>query len=99
VEGLDNLRPLLRTPDDSSWSIGHDVDVVDLSAMVAFPNPLQLLTDQELYDSQLMLALACGRNKAVTHNKHRTKACALFDVLALEAGNRGRPSPQWPYRA
>lgn len=66
---------------------------------IPLPNPFVNYTDEQLFDSQLMLELVCGRNKSTTRNKHRTHACALADILAIEAQNRGKPSPQPPFKA
>lgn len=62
-------------------------------------NPLQPLTDAQLFATQLALALACGRNKAVTKNKHRTHLCFLAQLLHDEAEHRGKSSPQPPFKA
>lgn len=68
-------------------------------ALIPFPNPLQNLSDEALYDAQLALELACGRNKAVTRDKHRTRLCTLAGILGLEADNRGKPQPTPPFKA
>jgi hypothetical protein len=62
-------------------------------------DPLSLLSDQQLFDTQLSVALACGRAKGSLRDKHRTRFCFLLSVLTVEAQKRGRPSPQPPYSA
>jgi hypothetical protein len=63
------------------------------------PNPLSNLTNDALYDVSLALYLACGRNKAVTKNKHKTHLCYLAGVLGVESDNRGQPKPHAPFKA
>lgn len=62
-------------------------------------NPLSQLTDQQLFDTQLTLILLCQRSKSALRQRHRTFVCGLTSILQLEADNRGKPSPQWPYKA
>jgi hypothetical protein len=62
-------------------------------------NPLSVLSDVELFDTQVMLALACGKARTVLKKKNREKLCFLFTVLVLEANNRGKPSPTPPFHA
>jgi hypothetical protein len=69
------------------------------SPPIPFPNPLQNLDDQDLFDTQLVLNLACGRNKSVTREKHRTHLCYLAGLLHIEADHRGKPSPTPPFKA
>ena len=66
---------------------------------IPFPNPLEELSDDELYATALVLHLACGKAKSVLRQKHRTYLCALIGPLQHEAINRGKPSPTPPYRA
>jgi hypothetical protein len=67
--------------------------------MAGEANPLVLLSDGQLYDTQLILALACGRAHTILKVKNRDKLCFLFTLLAIEATNRGKPSPQAPFHA
>jgi len=62
-------------------------------------NPLSELTDAQLFDTQVTLALACGRAKAAIKGKHKALICTLNLALKQEADNRGRPSPSPPYSA
>jgi hypothetical protein len=62
-------------------------------------DPLSLLNDSDLYDTQLILALACGRAHTILRKQHRDRLCFLFTLLNLEAGNRGTPVPSPPYHA
>jgi hypothetical protein len=62
-------------------------------------NPLSTLTDQQLDDLQVALALACGRTKSALRDKHRVHFCAAFRVLHLEQDNRGRPRLHGPFTA
>jgi hypothetical protein len=62
-------------------------------------DPLSLLSDQQLFDTQLTIALGCGRAKAAVKGKHRANLCFLFVALAAEADKRGKPTPQAPYVA
>lgn len=58
-----------------------------------------LLTNQSLFDTQLTLAIACGRSKSVLRKRHRVHVCTLAEILQFEANRRDQPSPQWPYKA
>jgi hypothetical protein len=62
-------------------------------------NPLAGLSDRDLFDTQLTLAIACGRSKSALRQKHRVNICTLFQLLKIEADHRGRPSPAPPYKA
>ena len=63
------------------------------------PNPLDLLTNDQLFSTQIALDLACGRAKSVLRNKHRTHLCFLATVLDVEANNRDQPKPVPPFSA
>lgn len=63
------------------------------------PNPLANFTDQALFDAQLVLYLACGRNKAVTHTKYKGHLCYLATLLGLELDNRHLPRQTPPFKA
>jgi len=52
-------------------------------------NPLDSLTEAELFNTTLMLYLLCGRNKAVLPNKRRKYLCSLAGLLAQQAENKG----------
>ena len=58
-----------------------------------------MLDDQALYETQLAMALACGRSRSTLREKHKTRFCFMQSVLNVEAQNRGKPSPQPPYKA
>jgi hypothetical protein len=60
-------------------------------------DPLEALTDDDLYQTQLVLRVGCGRNRSVLKDKHRTRICFLASLLDLEADKRGRPSPKPPF--
>ncbi len=62
-------------------------------------NPLQALTDDQLWNSQLMLVLVCAKSKSTLRKKHRVVLCNLLDPLTIEANNRGVISPAAPYHA
>lgn len=62
-------------------------------------NPLTLLSDQTLRETQLSIALLCLRSRSVTRRKHSEKACALLTVLKLEGDRRGIENAHAPYRA
>jgi hypothetical protein len=60
-------------------------------------NPLADLTDEELWNAQLMLAVACGRSHSSLRKPRRQYFCLLFGNLVDEANQRGVPSPTPPY--
>jgi hypothetical protein len=60
-------------------------------------NPLAGLTDTELWNSQLALELACGRNRSSLTKKRRQWFCLLAQNLKVEADLRGVESPAPPY--
>lgn len=62
-------------------------------------NPLSALSDEQLFEAQLTLYLACARTKSVLRTKHRTRICGLAQILNVEALNRGTPNPSPPYSA
>jgi hypothetical protein len=66
---------------------------------IPIPNPFDGVPSDVIFDQAIALELACGRNKAVTRDKHRTKVCALAGILNLELSNRGHPVPTPPYKA
>lgn len=66
---------------------------------IPYPDPLQNLSDNDLFNAQIVLELACGRNRAVTKDKHRQHLCYLSELLAIEAAHRGKPVPTPPYKA
>jgi hypothetical protein len=60
-------------------------------------NPLDSLTEFELYNTTLMLHLLCGRNKAVLPNRRRKYMCNLAGLLEMQAANKGFPPCLPPY--
>jgi hypothetical protein len=62
-------------------------------------NPLQALSDDALWNSQLLVNLICARSKTVFKEKHRTVLCNLLGPLTTEANNRGKSSPEKPFSA
>jgi len=62
-------------------------------------NPLSLLDDEELWNTQLMLALACARSHSSLTRKRRQFFCLLQQVLKVESDLRGVPAPSAPYHA
>jgi hypothetical protein len=73
-------------------------DIPDPQPPIPFPNPLDNLGAQSLFDTTLLLQIACGRNKGVLRNKHRKKLCYLASLLQIQAANKGQPTPQRPYK-
>lgn len=47
-------------------------------------NPLTLLSDVNLDQSQYILALGCGRSKAILRERKRIYLCYLASILAAE---------------
>ena len=62
-------------------------------------NPLRLLTDQQLLDTQLSVALQCLRSRSSVRKKHSEKTCVLWQILNLEGDRRGIQNKQPPYTA
>lgn len=62
-------------------------------------NPLSALSDIELFDTQVTLALACSRSKSAERGKHRQRICFLQGLLATESKNRGKAPASAPYKA
>lgn len=60
-------------------------------------NALETLTDVQLWNAQVMLAVACGRNHAVLTRKRRYYFCILRDHLILESQRRGQAYPLPPH--
>lgn len=60
-------------------------------------NPLADLTDVQLWNTDLMLALGCGRNHSSLTRKRRQYYCLLRRNLKVEADLRGLPTPEVPY--
>lgn len=52
-------------------------------------NPLDTLTEVELFNTTLMLRLICGRNKAVLPQKRRKYMCNLAGLLDQQAADKG----------
>jgi hypothetical protein len=60
-------------------------------------NPLSSLTNTELWNTQLALELACGRNHSSLTKKRRQWFCLLAQNLKVEADVRGVTSPSHPF--
>jgi len=60
-------------------------------------NPLESLSDVELWNTQLLLHLTCGRGKQPLRNKRRSFLCHLAGLVETEFTHRSLPSPQPPY--
>jgi hypothetical protein len=55
------------------------------------------MSDLELIDNQIAVALACNRGRIVTKGKARKQMCLLFTALNLERIARDLPSPGPPW--
>jgi hypothetical protein len=62
-------------------------------------DPLLALDNVTLYNTTLMLHIACARNPAVFRKKRRQYLCGLIDSLQTEATNRGIDYPLPPYHS
>jgi hypothetical protein len=60
-------------------------------------NPLEQLTNDELWNIQLLLELNCGRSKSVLRKNRREIICSFTDILKQEADHRSQLSPTAPY--
>ena len=58
---------------------------------------LATLTDDQLWNTQLLLQLACGRNHGITRRKRDQYFCFLFRALKVESDLRGLPAPAAPF--
>lgn len=56
-------------------------------------NTLSGLTDEQLWNAQLLLILACNRAKSSITRKREQYFCYLGRVLKVEADLRGVPQP------
>jgi predicted cobalt transporter CbtA len=56
-------------------------------------NAVEDLTDQQLWNAQLLLSLACGRAHSSITRKREQYFCFLQRVLKVEADLRGVPQP------
>lgn len=56
-------------------------------------NTLSGLTDEQLWNAQLLLALACTRGHSAITRKREEYFCYLGRVLKVEADLRGVPQP------
>lgn len=63
------------------------------------PNPLQVMSDDDLLRAQVSLALACGRSHSAFRKRHRDNYCFLQQILATEAKQRGKQPAHAPYTA
>lgn len=59
--------------------------------------PLDVLSNDELWNNQLLLAIQCGGGAYSFRRRNVRAVCALANALQLEAARRGVPSPQKPY--
>ena len=73
------------------------VDGSHSSRSTSSTSPLASLTDLELWNSQVLLAIACGRNKSSFRRSRRQYFCLLQQNLKAEADQRGLKSPTPPY--
>lgn len=62
-------------------------------------NPLSYLTNSQVSNTQLMLALACGKSHRTLTKKRRQYFCHLQRALEIEADLRGLPQVRPPYHA
>lgn len=63
------------------------------------PNPLDAITDTQLYNLQLALQLQCGRSHSTQRRRRQAWFCFLSRVLQVEADLRGVPVPAAPFHA
>jgi hypothetical protein len=56
-------------------------------------NTLSGLTDEQLWNAQILLSLACTRGKSSITRKREQYFCYLGRVLKVEADLRGVPQP------
>lgn len=47
-------------------------------------NPLDLLSDDHLINTQFALSLACGRSRSALRTRKRTYICFLDEILTAE---------------
>jgi hypothetical protein len=68
-----------------------------MRAVVIGPPPtgdtIHELTNDQLFNGQVLLTMRCTRNKATERNRRREYFCYLGRVLKVEADLRGLPSP------
>lgn len=57
------------------------------------------LTDQQLFELQVLMQLACGRSHGALSKRRQQWFCWLGRVLKAEADLRGLPSPTAPFHA
>ena len=60
-------------------------------------DPLATIPDDELWNMQLLLKIACGRSKSALRKARRQHFCTLFENLKVESDLRGLPHPLPPY--
>jgi hypothetical protein len=76
----------------------HDDDVSSAPTFGGLvSNPLDILTNDQLWNSQLLLAITCNHTKYSPKGKRVDNLCALGNALDLEAGSRGLQSPSAPF--
>jgi hypothetical protein len=62
-------------------------------------NPFRDVSDEQLLQLQLALALACGRSHQSLTRKRQNWFCLLGRILKIETDFRGLPTPPPPYHA
>ena len=60
-------------------------------------NPLSSLSDVDLWNTQVLLHLSCGRGRQPLRSKRRKYLCNLATAVETEFAHRALPSPQAPY--
>lgn len=65
--------------------------------MTELPNPLDAISDLDLWNSHLLLKIVCNRGKVRESKKHLKSICGLGNALQIEADNRGVQAPTAPY--
>jgi hypothetical protein len=64
---------------------------------MATDNPLSTLSDDVLWNAQILLQIACLRKLLSVPRKRNGNLCLLGTALQLEAANRGVFAPQAPF--
>jgi len=60
-------------------------------------DPFASLSDDELWNGQVLLALACSRSKSIFKKNRKQMYCLGFNVYELEHANRGLTPPAAPF--
>lgn len=61
------------------------------------PNPLAQLTDNQLWNNQLLLQISCNRVQYTPAKKRVDNLCALGQALKAEAVRRNVEQPSIPF--